>query len=320
MLNNKLTKLPINIKSEMKKIIVVAGATGDLGGRIIKALLEKDTEVRAIVRENTDPEKIEKLKKMGVAVCKVDMLDANAIAKYCVGASCVVSAVAGLREVIIDIQKAVLDATVMAEIPRFIPSDFSLDFTDLEVGQNRNLDLRREFHEYLENTPIASTSIFNGPFMELLTGPMPMILDKQRWILYWGNADQNIDFTTKDDTAEFTANVALDDNSPRFLRIAGDQITPRQMVKVVSDITGAAFSLFRPGGIGLINFIIKMMKFFSSAEKELYPIWQGMQYMRDMMEGRVKINSYDNNRYEGMNWTSVKDLLLVHETTKTTDK
>jgi hypothetical protein len=65
----------------------------------------------------------------------------------------------------------------------------------------------------------------------------------------------------------------------------------------------------------LINFIIKIMKIFSPAEKELYPIWQGMQYMRDMMEGRVKIDSYDNNRYPNMAWTSIKDLLLVHEVT-----
>jgi nucleoside-diphosphate-sugar epimerase len=37
----------------MRKIIVVAGATGNLGGKIIKALL-KDVEVRAIVRLETD--------------------------------------------------------------------------------------------------------------------------------------------------------------------------------------------------------------------------------------------------------------------------
>lgn len=147
-----------------------------------------------------------------------------------------------------------------------------------------------------------------------------MILDKQKWSLYWGSPDQSLDFTTMGDTAEFTANVALDDAAPRFLRIAGDQITPRQMVKVVSEITGIEFSLFKAGGIGLINIIIKAMKFFSPSKNDLYPIWQGMQYMRDMMEGRVKINSYDNNRYDGMTWTSVRELVLVDEATKIADK
>ena len=304
----------------MKKIIVMAGATGDLGGRIVKALLEKKADVRALVRISTDVEKVEKLEQLGVKVFRIDMSDSKEIAKACEGAFCVVSALAGLRDVIIDTQKKLLNGAVMAGVPHFIPSDFSLDFTSLEVGQNRNLDLRREFHQYLDETPIASTTIFNGPFMDLLTGQMPMILDKQKWILYWGNPDQDLDFTTMDDTAEFTANVALDDSTPRYLRIAGDQITARQMVKVMNDITGKEFSLFKAGGIGLINGIIKTMKFFSPAKKDLYPIWQGMQYMRDMMEGRVKINSYDNNRYEDIDWTKVKDLLLVHETMKITGK
>ena len=304
----------------MKKIIVIAGATGDLGGRIVKALLEKKADVRALVRTSTDVEKVEKLEQLGVKVFRIDMSDSKEIAKACEGAFCVVSALAGLRDVIIDTQKKLLNGAVMAGVPHFIPSDFSLDFTSLEVGQNRNLDLRREFHQYLDETPIASTTIFNGPFMDLLTGQMPMILDKQKWILYWGNPDQDLDFTTMDDTAEFTANVALDDSTPRYLRIAGDQITARQMVKVMNDITGKEFSLFKAGGIGLINGIIKTMKFFSPAKKDLYPIWQGMQYMRDMMEGRVKINSYDNNRYEDIDWTKVKDLLIVHETMKIAGK
>ena len=303
----------------MKKIIVIAGATGDLGGRIVKALLAKGADVRALVRASTDVEKVKKLEQMGVKVVKVDMSDTKEIAKACEGAFCVVSALAGLHDVIINTQKKLVDGAVMAGVPHFIPSDFSLDFTDLAIGQNRNLDLRREFHQYLDEAPIASTTIFNGPFMDLLTDKMPMILDGQKWILYWGNPDEKLDFTTMDDTAEFTANVALDDNTPRFLRIAGDQISPREMVKVVSDIKGKEFSLFRVGGIGLINGIIKTMKFFNAAEKDLYPIWQGMQYMRDMMEGRVKINSYDNNRYESMNWMSVKELLLVHEATTKTD-
>lgn len=302
--------------AEMKKIIVIAGATGNLGERIVKALLEKGAEVRAIVRASTDVEKLKKLEQLGVKIFSIDMSDSKEIAKACEGASCVISALAGLQDVIINAQKKLLDGAVMAGVPHFIPSDFSLDFTNLKFGQNRNLDLRREFHQYLEEAPIGSTSIFNGPFMELLTGQMPMILNKQKWILYWGDADQSIDFTTMDNTAEFTANVALDYSTPRFLRIAGDQISPQQMVEVVSEITGKEFSLFRAGGIGLINFIIKMMKTFSPAEKDLYPIWQGMQYMRDMMEGRVKIDSYDNNRYLDINWTSVKELLLLHEATK----
>ncbi len=41
----------------MRKVIIIAGATGNLGGKIVNALLAKDAEVRAIVRLETDPNK-----------------------------------------------------------------------------------------------------------------------------------------------------------------------------------------------------------------------------------------------------------------------
>ena len=43
----------------MKKIIAVAGATGNLGGNIIHALLEKGAVVHAIVRASSDNKKID---------------------------------------------------------------------------------------------------------------------------------------------------------------------------------------------------------------------------------------------------------------------
>lgn len=294
----------------MRKIIVVAGATGNLGGKIIKALLTKDVEVRAIVRLETDIKKIKQLEQKGVKVFQVDTSNQSEISKHCIGAHCLVSALAGLKETVIDTQKIFLDAAVQANVPRFIPSDYSSDFTNLKEGQNRNLDFRRKFHEYLDKTPIKATTIFNGPFMDLLTTDMPLILFKQKWILCWGSANQVLEFTTTDNVAEFTAAAAIDDNTPRYLRIAGDKLSCNDFVKLLSELTNKKYKIFRPGGIGLLNFLIKVTRFFSPSENELYPAWQGMQYMRDIMEGRIIFQKYDNDRYSYIKWTSVKEFLV----------
>ncbi len=296
----------------MKKIVVVAGATGNLGGKIADALLSRDAEVRAIVRLETDVKKIKELEQKGVKVYKVDTNNKLAIAKHCIGAHCVVSALAGLRETIIDTQKIFLDAAVEANVKRFIPSDYSSDFTNLMEGQNRNFDLRIEFHKYLDNIPIKATSIFNGAFMDLLTTDMPLILFKQKRILCWGRPDQIMEFTTTDDVAEFTAEAALDDNTPRYLRIAGDRLSCNDFVQLLTELTYHKFKIFRPGGIGLLNFLIRVTRFFSPSKNELYPAWQGMQYMRDMMEGRIIFQKYANDKYSKIKWTSVKEF-LVHE-------
>ena len=297
--------------SKMKnKIIVVVGATGNLGGKIVNTLLTQGAEVRAIVRLETDKKKINELKLKGVKVFQIDTSNKSEVAKHCNGAMCLVSALAGLRETVIDAQKIILDAAVEANVPRFIPSDYSIDFTNLKEGQNRNLDLRREFHQYLEKAPIKATTIFNGAFMDLLTTEMPLILFKRKRILCWGNPDQITEYTTTDNVAEFTAEAAIDDSTPRYLRIAGDRLSCNDFVKLLTELTSSKYKIFRPGGIRLLNLLIKVTRFFSPSKDELYPPWQGMQYMRDMMEGRIIFQKYDNDRYSKIKWTSAKEFLI----------
>jgi len=301
-------------------IIIVAGASGNLGGRIVRALLERGASVRALVRRGTAPDKIERLKELGVEIATVDFSNVSELTAACSGASCVVSALAGLRDVIVETQTALLNAAVEANVPRFIPSDFSIDFTRFPPGENRNLDLRREFHKSLDKASISATTIFNGAFADMLTGQMPLILFKFRRILCWGNADQRMDFTTMDDTAAFTARAALDPSTPRILRIAGDQPSARELAAVASEVTGKKFRLFRPGSLGMLGALIKVARAIAPGERELYPAWQGMQYMRNMFDGRAKLEPLDNDRYPDMRWTTVQDVLSARQVSITASK
>jgi nucleoside-diphosphate-sugar epimerase len=289
--------------------IVVAGATGNLGGRIARALVERGASVRALVRHGTARDRLERLQELGVATACVNLGNASEATAACSGASCVVSALQGLRDVIVETQTVLLEAAVKAGVPRFIPSDYSLDFTKLPPGENRNFDLRRDFHRRLDKTPISATTIYNGAFADMLTGQMPLILFRLKRVLYWGDADQRMDFTTMDDTAAFTASAALDPSNPRFLRIAGDQLSARELAAVVSEVTGERFRLFRAGGLGMLGALIKVARTLTPGENELYPAWQGMQYMRNMFDGRASLEPLDNDRYPGMRWTTARDVL-----------
>ncbi|MFH2012858.1 MAG: NmrA family NAD(P)-binding protein [Pseudomonadota bacterium] len=292
-------------------IIVIAGATGNLGWRITRAILDRGGNVRAVVRYNSNPEKVEMLRKLGATIAEVDFNNVSELTRVCQGGSCVVSALSGLRDVIVDAQTLLLDAAVNAGVPRFIPSDYSIDFTKLPTGTNRNLDLRREFHERLNKAPIAATSILNGMFMHLLTGEAPVILFKLKRVVYWADADQPMDFTAIDDSAEFTASAALDSSTPRFLRIAGDQISARGLVDVASEVTKEKFKLFRAGGLRRYEILIKFTRTVFPQKGEIYPVWQGMQYMHNMFSGLVKLEPLDNERYPGIRWTTVRDVLTA---------
>ena len=293
--------------------IVVAGATGNLGGRIVRALVERGATVKALVREGAKREKLERLEALRVTIASVDWRDASQVTAACLGASCVVSALAGLRDVIVDLQTVLLDAAIKARVPRFIPSDYSIDFTKLQPGENRNLDLRRDFHKRLDQASIRATTIFNGAFADMLIGRMPLILFKLRRVLYWGNEDQRMDFTTIDDTAAFTASAALDPSTPRFLRIAGNQLSARELAAVMSEVTGRKFRLFRAGGLGTLRILIRVARTIAPGRNALFPAWQGMQYMCNMFDGRAKLEPLDNDRYPGIRWTTARDVLSARQ-------
>lgn len=282
-------------------------------GRCLAATVQRESRVTQVDQRCLGEVAGVRYPPRAAGVCQgsasVDVSSASQVAQACSSASCVVSAVQGLRDVIVETQTVLLDAAISANVPRFIPSDYSIDFTEFPPGENRKLDLRRDFHERLDKTSISATTIFSGAFADMLTGQMPLILFKRKRVLYWGDPDQRMDFTTVDDTAAFTASAALDPSTPRFLRIAGDQLSARELTAVVSEVTGKQFRLFRAGSLGMLSTLIKVSRLVAPGENELYPPWQGMQYMRNMFDGRGKLEPLDNDRYPCSGWTTARDVL-----------
>ena len=295
-----------------KALIILAGATGDLGFRIARNLLQRGAIVRALVRQGSESSAIASLRQMGASLAEVDFNSEAALTEACSGGTCIVSALSGLREVIVEMQTKLLNAAVKAGVPRFIPSDYSIDFTKLPHGTNRNLDLRREFGKRLDHAPIAATSILNGMFTDLLTGQAPLVLSGLKRVMYWGNANQPLDFTTIDNTAAFTAAAALDPSTPRFLRIAGEVVNISGLKNAASKATGKKFRLFRVGSLGFLANMIKLTRTLLPKKDEVFPPWQGMQYLHNMLSGLPKLDPLDNDRYPNIRWTSVQEVLAEH--------
>ena len=290
-------------------IVAVAGAGGDLGGRIAAALARAGAEVRALVRPGLAPGERIRIAATGATVVDADPASVAAVAQACEGAVCVVSALSGLRPVMIARQSLLLQGAVAAGVPRFIPSDYSEDFTRTPSGGNRNLDLRREFMARADLAPLRVTSILNGAFMDMLGVKMPMIQKRIHRVLYWRSADQPLDFTTKDDVAAYTAQAALDATAPRLLRIAGDSVTIRDIARTLTDIAGVPYKPLGAGGIGTLGVMIRVARLVAPQPGVTFPPWQGMQYMRDMFSGAGKLHPLDNQRYPELRWTSVRQHL-----------
>ena len=125
---------------------------------------------------------------------------------------------------------------------------------------------------------------------------------------YWEDADWRIDFTTMDDTAAFTAAAALDPTTPRFLRIASFQISPRELVVAAEEAGKGPFALVKLGTRADLATHIQHARAANPAgENDLYADWQQMQYMLSMFS--VQNEPLDNARYPDLTWTPARQLL-----------
>ena len=83
----------------------------------------------------------------------------------------------------------------------------------------------------------------------------------------------------------------------------------------MTELTGETFGLLRPpGGIGLLGVMIVVARALTRRSDDVFPAWQGMQYMRDMESGRGQLAPLDNDRYGTRSWTRARDILASAST------
>ncbi len=292
--------------------VLVAGATGDLGQRIVRELLRGDSRVRVLTRPGSGTARGLYGGNDRVEIHEVAYTDRAGLASALSGVETVVSAVSGARPVIIDAQRALLAAAVEAGVARFIPSDYSADYRRITPGSNRNFELRRELAAELDAAPIRVTSVLSGAFADMLTGQAPMILFDRHRVLFWSSPDQILDFTTKDDVARIVALVALDKNAPRVVEVAGDRVTARSIARTMTELTGTPFSPQWAGTTGLLAVASKIGRRLSTDQGEAFPAWQGMQYFVSMFSGEAELLHVNNGRYGPHEWTTVRNVLEEH--------
>lgn len=292
----------------MANKVAVAGATGNLGNRIVKALLTQGAEVIALSRDGADEEKVSSLRTLGAEVMLVDPSDVESVSKALKGMDCVVSALQGLHDVIVVAQTVLLEAALKAGVPRFIPSDFSVDFRGRPEGENRNFDLRSEFHQTLDKAPIATTSIFNGAFTDILTYNVPFFDSKNKIVGYWDDPDWHVDFTSMDDTAAYTAACALDVGTPKALCIASFQVSANDLAQFTKEFLGTPFALVNLGSReDLAENNKRDRAEHPEGETQLYASWQGSQYLLSMFSSHHR--SLDNDRYPQLKWAKLEDVI-----------
>jgi hypothetical protein len=87
----------------------------------------------------------------------------------------------------------------------------------------------------------------------------------------------------------------------------------RGLQKAAEDATGGKFRLFRVAGLDTFKTVIKVTKALMPTSDDVFPPWQGMQYLHNMFTGLPKLAPLDNGRYPEIRWTPVREVLATRE-------
>ncbi len=293
-----------------KLTVLVAGATGMLGSKIVSALLDKgNLDVRAMVRSinDTNPEKrkkIDAMKAKGATIVEGDVMKPETLLPLCAGVDVVVSAI-GNNEVTVPGQKNLIDAAKQQGVKRFIPSDYSADYRKLDYGDNDNLDKRKEVFEYLQHSGLEYTLVLNGAFMDIITY-MPLFDLEHQTFQYWGDGETPLNFTTTDDTAKYVAEAVSDPGlANTALEVAGDTLTAKQLKATYEEATGSKLTEKSLGSIAEMQAWITAKKASASSLNE----YVFHQYMYAMVSGKGKLDRIGNARYPHIKPMTVKQFL-----------
>jgi uncharacterized protein YbjT (DUF2867 family) len=228
---------------------LVVGSTGLLGREICRQLLKQGKPVRALVRDSSDPTRVDALRTMGAQIVIGDLRDKPTLARACVGVDCVhstatatsafsaentfLSADGGTRDLI--------DAAKANGVSQFV-------FVSLSSGLNPNCDLsamKRAIEYHLIQSGVSYTILRPCAFMELWFSPMLGfdVANARAQVIGEGNA--RLSYISYTDVAQFCVatlgnpnarDVALDIGGP-------DSVSAIEVVNIFEKITGKRFAV-----------------------------------------------------------------------------
>lgn len=224
-------------------MILVAGATGELGRAICRRLTEQGGTVYGMVRPTSAAEAVAELEAMGVRPVAADLADPDSLREACSGCDSVVSGMTAMGRpaesidaVDRDGQLALVAAAADEGVERFVYVSYSG-----AIGKDDPLTLaKRAVERTLKHSGMSWTVLRPSYFMESWLSPLLGFDLAAGRVRIYGDGNAPISWVARDDVAEFAA-VAVDSEEARnaTLEIGGPEaLSPLEVVALCAELTG----------------------------------------------------------------------------------
>ena len=231
-------------------MVLVVGSTGLVGTEICHQLANKKLPFRALVRQDSNPDKVNHLKSLGAEIVVGDLKNPASLAAACTGiekvistASCVFSMREGDNIETVDHQGQLnlVEAAKNAHVKRFV----FISFFDNPDNTFPLSEAKRAVEHALAESGMNWSSLQASYFMEVWLSPALGFNYPQSQARIYGDGDNKLSWISYKDVARLA--VAALENSysdNRSIAIGGPEpLSPKQVVDIFEKAHGSAFTL-----------------------------------------------------------------------------
>lgn len=229
-------------------MILVAGATGELGGRIARLLVDRGQVVRALVRPRTDAAA---LTAIGVEVVRGDLRDPASLAPTMEGADTVVTTVNAIGRILAgstDLTIAavdgagnrnLIDAAARAGVERFVFVS-AAGIGDEMARMAPVMAAKWAAEKALRATSMRPVLVRPDMFQEVWLAPMTGIDPGAGKALIYGTGRMPSRYVAIDDVAALCAHLAVVPDPPEEVSFGGPEaLTRMEVVAAFESATGS---------------------------------------------------------------------------------
>jgi uncharacterized protein YbjT (DUF2867 family) len=219
-------------------VVLVVGATGELGGRVAELLRARGEVVRRMVRTAApDPDSVHG-----------DLANPDSLSGACVGVKTVVATASALsarlagdrHSSILKVDQlgmsALVDAAEQAGVERFV----YVSFAGLDVGPDSPLGRAKQAIEHrLAASSLRSVVLRPDGFQEVQLRPLGRFDLAARKVAIIGRGDTSRRLVSTDDVAALVAAVVAEPDPPTVIEFGGPELISRnQLVAVAEELIG----------------------------------------------------------------------------------
>jgi uncharacterized protein YbjT (DUF2867 family) len=226
-------------------MILVAGATGQVGSEVCRLLTERGEKVRALVRASSDPGRVAALRAMGAETVEADLRSPETLPAACDGVTAVISTASatsapGPGDTVINVdgdgQLALVDAAAEAGVQHFVYVSFSGGIT-VETPLTRS---KRAVERRLLESGMSWTVLRPTAFMEIWLSPLVGFNVPAGSAVIFGSGGAPVSYISLYDVARFCVeSLVIPAAWNRVFELGGPEpITQLQAVRIAQDVAG----------------------------------------------------------------------------------